>query len=302
MHDIKLIRDDPKAFDAALARRGLSPMSSSLLDIDAKRRALITDAEKALADRNAASKDVGKAKAAGDEAEFERLRALVGEKKDEIVQLEAEAKAWDDKLRDELMAIPNLPHDDVPDGADEDDNVEVRKWGEPRSFDFTPKEHYEIAAVAGLLDFETAAKLSGSRFMLLSGALARLHRALAQFMIDTHITENGLTETWTPVLVRDDALLGTGQLPKFKEDLFKVDADFWLIPTAEVTLTNIVSGQIVEEAISAAALLRLDAVLPLRGRLGGARRRRHAASAPVREGRDGVGHQARRQPSTSLSA
>ena len=248
MHDIKEIRDNPQAFDAALGRRGLSPISSSLIEIDAKRRALITDAEKALAERNAASKDVGKAKAAGDEAEFERLRALVADKKDEIARLEAEAKEWDDKLRDELMAIPNLPLPDVPDGEDEDDNVEVRKWGAPRSFDFTPKEHFEIKAVAGLLDFETAAKLSGSRFMMLSGALARLHRALAQFMIDTHIVENGLTETWTPVLVRDDALLGTGQLPKFTEDLFKVDADFWLIPTAEVTLTNIVAGEIVDEA------------------------------------------------------
>ncbi|MBX2855279.1 MAG: serine--tRNA ligase [Rhodobacteraceae bacterium] len=248
MHDIKQIRDNPAAFDAALSRRGLEPISASLLEIDAKRRALITDAESALAARNAASKDVGKAKASGDEAEFERLRALVAEKKDEIAQLEAQAKEWDEKLSAELMAIPNLPHDDIPDGADEDDNVEVRRWGDPRQFDFAPKEHYQLAAVAKLLDFETAAKLSGSRFMLLSGALARLHRALAQFMLDTHITEHSLTETWTPVLVRDAALLGTGQLPKFKEDLFKVDQDFWLIPTAEVTLTNIVAGEIIEES------------------------------------------------------
>lgn len=248
MHDIRAIRDTPEAFDAALARRGLSALSPELLEIDAKRRSLITAAEQALAERNAASKEVGKAKASGDEAEFERLRALVATKKDEIAKLEAEAKEWDEKLSDALMAIPNLPLPDVPGGADEADNVEVRRWGDPKAFDFTPKEHFELKAVENLLDFETAAKLSGSRFMLLSGALARLHRALAQFMLDTHITENGLTETWTPVLVRDEALLGTGQLPKFKEDLFKVDEEFWLIPTSEVTLTNIVAGHIVEES------------------------------------------------------
>ncbi|MEO1330000.1 MAG: serine--tRNA ligase [Pseudomonadota bacterium] len=248
MHDIKAIREDAAAFDAALARRGVAPIAAEILEIDEKRRACIAAAETALAERNAASKEVGKAKASGDEAEFERLRALVGEKKDEIARLEAEAKTWDERLTEALMGIPNLPREDAPDGADEADNVEVARWGEPPAFGFAPKEHYQLAAVERLLDFETAAKLSGARFMLLSGALARLHRALAMFMIDVQTQENGLVETWTPVLVRDDALLGTGQLPKFKEDLFKVDEDFWLIPTAEATLTNIVAGEIVEEA------------------------------------------------------
>ena len=248
MHDIRQIRAEPQAFDAALARRGVEPVSSRILEIDERRRALISAAEAALAERNAASKDVGKAKAQGDEAEFERLRALVAEKKDEIARLEAEAKEWDEKLANELMGVPNLPHDDVPDGTDENDNVEIRRWGEPRAFDFDPKEHFEIGAVAPLLDFETAAKLSGSRFMLLSGPLARLHRALAQFMLDTHVTENGLQETWTPVLVRDEMMLGTGQLPKFGEDSYQTTNGWWLVPTAEVTLTNIVAGEIVEES------------------------------------------------------
>ncbi|MCI4661773.1 MAG: serine--tRNA ligase [Neomegalonema sp.] len=247
MHDIKAIRENPAAFDAALARRGAEPQSPALLALDEQRRSLITRSEQALAERNAASKQVGKAKASGDEAEFERLRALVAQKKDEVAALEAEAKQADEALRAALMTIPNLPYDDVPDGADEDANVEIRRWGEPTRFEFTPREHYELEAVATTLDFETAAKLSGARFMLLKGSLARLHRALASFMLDTHTQQNGLTETWTPVLVKDEALLGTGQLPKFKEDLFKIEGDHWLIPTAEVTLTNIVAGQILDE-------------------------------------------------------
>lgn len=247
MHDIRAIRENPDQFDAALARRGLSPRASEILGLDQARRAKITAAETALAERNAASKAVGAAKAKGDEAEFERLRALVGEKKDEIARLEAEAKAEDEALEAILMALPNAPHDDVPDGADEAGNVEIRRWGTPRSFDFAPKEHFEIPAVAAGLDLETAAKLSGSRFMMLTGSLVRLHRALAQFMLDTHINENGLTEVWMPVLVRDQALVGTGQLPKFAEDLYKVEGGHWLIPTSEVTLTNIVAGEIVDE-------------------------------------------------------
>ncbi len=255
MHDIKLIRDNPESFDAALAKRGLSGLSASLLKIDAERRACITKAEAALAERNAASKEVGKAKAAGDEAAFERLRALVSEKKDEIAKLEALAAEWDDKLRGELMAIPNAPRDDVPEGADESANVEIRRWGAPRAFDFAPKQHFELAAATATsaaqvanMDFEAAAKLSGSRFMVLSGAMARLHRSLAQFMLETHVEKNGLTEVWTPVLVRDEALRGTGQLPKFEEDLFRTTGDHWLIPTSEVTLTNLVAGQILDEA------------------------------------------------------
>ena len=248
MHDIRLIRDNPDAFDAMLARRGLSPVSSEILAIDSARRAKITAAEEALAARNAASKDVGKAKASGDDAEFERLRTLVAEKKDEIARLEEEAKAEDDRLTEILMGLPNAPHDDVPDGADEDANVEIKRHGSPRNFAFDPKEHFEIAGVEPLLDFETAAKLSGSRFMVLKGALIRLHRALAQFMLDTHVDENGLTEVWTPVLVREEAMLGTGQLPKFAEDSYQTTNGWWLIPTSEVTLTNIPAGEIVDES------------------------------------------------------
>ncbi len=248
MHDIRAIRDNPAAFDAALARRGLPPMAEDLLSIDAARRARITEAETAKADQNAASKQVGAAKARGDEAEFERLRALVARKKADMARLEDEARIEDSRLRDALLAIPNLPHDDVPEGADEADNVELRRWGTPPSLDFTAKEHFEIPAVAPGMDFAMAAKLSGSRFVVLSGAVARLQRALAQFMVDLHTTEHGLTEVWTPVLVRDEAMLGTGQLPKFGEDSYQTTNGWWLVPTSEVTLTNIVAGEIVDEA------------------------------------------------------
>jgi len=248
MHDIRMIRDNPEAFDAALARLGLSAVSSDILAIDTARRAKITAAEEAKAAQNAASKNVGKAKASGDEAELERLRALIGAKKAEIAELEEQAKAEDVRLNELLMGLPNLPFDDVPDGADEADNVEVKRWGEPRDYNFETKEHYELGEAMGCMDFERAAKLSGSRFMVLSGALIRLHRALAQFMLDTHIDQNGLTETWTPVLVRDDAMLGTGQLPKFAEDSYQTTNGWWLIPTAEVTLTNLSAGEIIDEA------------------------------------------------------
>ncbi|MEM9975498.1 MAG: serine--tRNA ligase [Pseudomonadota bacterium] len=248
MHDIRAIREAPDAFDAAMARRGLSGVSSELLAIDGARRETIAAAEAAQAERNAASKDVGAAKARGDEAEFERLRALVAEKKDEISRLEDEVRQRDAALSNALMGLPNAPHDDVPDGAGEDDNVELRRWGTPPEFDFAPKEHFELAGAAPGLDFEMAAKLSGSRFAVMRGAVARLHRALAQFMLDIHTTENGLTETNTPVLVRDEAMLGTGQLPKFAEDSYRTTNGWWLIPTSEVTLTNTVAGTILDES------------------------------------------------------
>jgi seryl-tRNA synthetase len=247
MHDIRAIRENPAAFDAALARRGNAPVSSDILSLDTDRRACIQAAEAAQAEQNKASKLVGAAKAKGDEAEFDRLRALVSEKKIEMASLSEEAKAKDEALADMLMSIPNLPFDDTPDGADENDNVEVRRWGTPREFNFIPKEHFELAATAEGLDFETAGKISGSRFVIMSGAIARMHRALAQFMLDTHITENGLTETNTPVLVRDEAMRGTGQLPKFAEDSYQTTNGWWLIPTSEVTLTNIVSSLTVDE-------------------------------------------------------
>jgi seryl-tRNA synthetase len=246
MHDIRAIRENADAFDAAMARRGLSGVSAEVLALDEARRAKIAAAEAAQADRNAASKDVGAAKAKGDDAEFERLRALVSEKKDEIARLEEEAKAEDARLTELLLGLPNAPFDDTPDGKDEADNVEVKRWGTPREFDFEALEHYEIPGVQAGLDFETAAKLSGSRFVVMRGAVARLHRALAQFMLDTHISENGLTEVNTPVLVRDEAMQGTGQLPKFAEDSYQTTNGWWLIPTSEVTLTNTVAGEMLE--------------------------------------------------------
>ena len=248
MHDIKAIRENPAAFDAALARRGDAPVSASLLALDESRRAKILAAENAQADQNKASKKVGAAKGRGDDAEFERLRALVGEKKAEVAAMREEANALDTQLNEALAYIPNLPATDVPDGADEDDNVEVSTWGTPPTLDFTPKEHFEIAAVGGAMDFETGAKLSGSRFVVLKGAVARVHRALAQFMIDTHVDENGLTEYNTPVLVRDEAMHGTDKLPKFGEDSYQTTNGWWLVPTAEVPLTYSVSGDVLEEA------------------------------------------------------
>ena len=247
MHDIRAIRENPAAFDAALARRGLSPLSSELLALDEARRALIHAAETAQAAQNAASKDVGAAKARGDDAEFERLRALVADKKAEVARMNAEAAEKDATLRDALLRIPNLPHADVPDGKDEADNVEIRRWGTPRAFDFKPKEHFEIKGVQPGMDFATAAKLSGSRFVVLRGAVIRVHRALAQFMLDTHVEEHGLTETWTPVLVKEEAMYGTNQLPKFAEDSYQTTNGWWLVPTSEVTLTNTVAGDILEE-------------------------------------------------------
>ena len=247
MHDIRMIRETPEVFDAAMKRRGLEGQSSAILAIDASRRAKIAAAEAAQADRNAASKQVGAAKAAGDDAEFERLRTLVSAKKDEIAALETEAKTLDERLRTELMSLPNILSEDVPEGTDEEDNAEARRWGSPREFAFEPKEHFELAGVKHGMDFESAARLSGARFVVLSGAVARVHRALAQFLLDTHVDTNGLHETWTPVLVREEMMVGTGQLPKFGEDSYQTREGWWLVPTAEVTLTNLVNDQIVQE-------------------------------------------------------
>ncbi len=248
MHDIRAIRDNPEGFDAALKRRGLPGMSAELLAVDGARRTKILAAETAQAAQNAASKDAGAAKAAGSTAEFERLRALVGEKKAEIARLTDEAALEDARLRDMLMRIPNLPMADVPVGTDETGNVEIRRWGTARSFAFPPKEHFEIAGAKPGMDFATAAKLSGTRFVVLKGAVARLQRALAQFMLDVHTSEHGLTETWTPVLVKDDAMEGTDKLPKFAEDSYRTTNGWWLIPTSEVTLTYSVAGDILDEA------------------------------------------------------
>lgn len=247
MHDIRAIRENPAAFDAALSRRGTEGLSSSLLAIDEERRAAIHAAETAQAEQNRASKEVGKAKASGDEAEFERLRALVSAKKAEVAEMQAKAKELDEKLTHELAVIPNLPAADVPDGADEDDNVEIRRWGTQPEFDFTPVEHFEIAGVKASMDFEVAAKISGARFVMLKGAVARIHRALAQFMIDTHVDENELTEMNSPVLVRDEAMYGTDKLPKFGEDSYQTTNGWWLVPTSEVPLTYTAAGEVLEE-------------------------------------------------------
>lgn len=245
MHDIRAIRDNPTAFDAALARRGVSAVSSSLLEIDSRRRAAILAAETAQAEQNKASKSVGAAKASGDEAEFERLRALVAAKKAEVAEMNAKAKEIDAELEAQLMGIENLALEDVPEGEDEAGNVEVHRWGSPRQINGA-REHFDLPGVAAGMDFETAAKLSGSRFVLLRGAVARLHRALAQFMLDVHIDEHGLSEVNTPVLVRDAAMVGTGQLPKFAEDSYQTTNGWWLIPTSEVTLTNTVASETVD--------------------------------------------------------
>ena len=249
MHDIKAIRENPDAFDAAMARRGLSNVSSEVLALDASRRAKIAASEDAKAEQNKASKEVGAAKARGDEAEFERLRALVAEKKAEIARLNEEAKDEDARLTDMLARIPNAPADDVPEGKDEGDNVEVKRWGDVPSYDFDPKEHYDLASVVKAMDFETGAKISGARFVVLMGAVARIHRALAQFMLDTHVDENGLTEVNTPVIVRDEAMYGTDKLPKFGEDSYQTTNGWWLIPTSEVPLTYSVAGDILDEAV-----------------------------------------------------
>ena len=248
MHDIRAIRENPAAFDAALARRKLPPASEAILRLDETRRALIHASESAQAEQNKASKEVGAAKARGDEAEFERLRALVAEKKADVARMNAEAAEQDAALTAALEVIPNLPLDQVPDGADENENVEVRRWGTPREFDFKPVEHFEIAGVAKGLDLAMGAKLSGARFMVLKGGVARIHRALAQFMIDTHTTEHGLTECWTPVLVKPEAMYGTGNLPKFTEDSYETTNGWWLIPTSEVTLTNFAAGEVMDGA------------------------------------------------------
>ena len=248
MHDIRAIRENPDAFEQALNRRGLHGLTSQILSLDSARRARISAAETAQAEQNRASKEVGAAKAKGDEAEFERLRVLVAEKKADIARMQSEATDLDAQLRDLLLGIPNLPLESVPEGRDEEDNVELRRWGSPRALDFAPVEHFEIAGVRPGMDFETGAKLSGSRFVVLKGGVARIHRALAQFMLDLHIDRHGLQETWTPVLVLEEMMLGTGQLPKFGEDSYKTREGYWLIPTSEVTLTNTVNGDLVDQS------------------------------------------------------
>ena len=245
MHDLRLIREAPDRFDQGLARRGLEPMAEQVLDLDSRRRAAQTALQEMLTRRNSVSKQVGEAKRNGEDAAalIEEVQNL----KDGIAENEASEKTLDSKLVEILEGLPNLPAVDVPDGDSEDDNREVRVHGIQPAFDFTPKEHFDIGEALGLMDFGAAAHLSGARFVVLRGALARLERALASFMLDLHTQEHGFTETVTPVLVREEALYGTGQLPKFAEDLYRTTDDYWLIPTAEVTLTNLAADGILDE-------------------------------------------------------
>jgi seryl-tRNA synthetase len=247
MHDIKSIRDNPQAFDAALKRRGLAPLSASLLAIDERRRAAILASEQAQARRNSASKEIGDAKKAKDEARAAKLMAEVAELKTTMPELEAAVKAADDELSEELAAIPNLPLDEVPEGADEHGNVQRHVFGAMRNYAFKPKPHFDLGEAMGFMDFEAAAKLSGARFVVMKKGLARLERAIGQFMLDLHTNEHGYAEINPPLMVRDEAMFGTAQLPKFREDQFPVGDGYWLIPTAEVPLTNLVRESILDE-------------------------------------------------------
>jgi seryl-tRNA synthetase len=280
MHDIKSIRDNPQAFDAALTRRGLEPMSALLLAIDEKRRTAILASEQAQARRNSASKEIGDAKKAKDDVRAAKLMAEVADLKTTMPELEAAAKVADEELARELAAIPNLPLDEVPDGVDEHGNVQRHVFGKIRNYAFNPKPHDDLGGALGFMDFEAATKLSGARFVVLKKGLARLERAIGQFMLDQHTNEHGYTEINPPLLVRDDVMFGTGQLPKFEDDQFlatrstalreaandpnvelvtvpnddpakldmlKLLTKYWLIPTAEVPLTNLVRESILDE-------------------------------------------------------
>jgi seryl-tRNA synthetase len=248
MHDIKWIRENIEIFDKGRASRGLKALGQELLALDDARRAAIAKLQTAQERRNAVSKEIGVALREKDHVRAEELKDEVARLKNDFPALEQAEREASKKLDDALAEIPNTPLESVPFGHDESENVEALRWGKPREFDFTPKEHFEIGESLGLMDFETAAKISGARFVVNKGALARLERALAQFMLDLHTGEHGYQEVNPPLLVRDDAMFGTAQLPKFREDQFSVSADFWLIPTAEVPLTNLVRESILDEA------------------------------------------------------
>ena len=250
MHDIRLIRDEQESFAAGLARRGVEAAASVAEDLvvrDRELRALLTRLQEAQARRNEASRQIGQAKAQKDEARAIALLAEVAGLKDEIQEGERREAVLKSELEARLAALPNLPASDVPDGLDESGNIEVvtRRWGEPPGMN-APREHFELGEALGMMDFERAVKVSGARFVYLKGMLARLERALGNFMIDLHTTEFGYTEVSPPLLVRDEAVFGTGQLPKFEEDLFRTTSGHWLISTAEISLTNYAHGEILE--------------------------------------------------------
>ena len=247
MLDIKWIRDNAAALDAALAKRGASPLAQSLVELDEKRRSVIQKAQDMQSRRNAASKEIGAAMAAKNSALADKLKAEVSAIKDQLPAAEEEERQVTAELNDALSRLPNIPFDDVPVGSDETGNVEKHKWGNKPGWNHKAVEHYEIGEALGYMDFEAAAKIAGSRFTILKGQLARLERALGQFMLDVHTGEHGYTEVHAPLLVRDDAMFGTGQLPKFSEDLFRTTDGRWLIPTAEVSLTNLVREDILDQ-------------------------------------------------------
>jgi len=247
MHDLRWIRENPEAFDRGLARRGLEALSTGILAADEKRRQVLTDLQELQSTRNDASKSIGKAKASGDEAAANDIIDKVAALKAQIQSSEDEARGLDEDLNAWLAGIPNIPLDDVPDGADETDNQVHHAHGEPREINFAPREHFEIGEALGLMDFEVAARMSGARFVVLKGALARMEHALASLMLDIHTQDNGYTQISPPLLVRDEAMFGTAQLPKFRDDQFETSSGHWLVPTAEVPLTNLVREQILDD-------------------------------------------------------
>ena len=246
MHDIKTIRDNPQGFDQGLAKRGLPPQAKDLLALDDTRRELIGKLQALQERRNAASKEIGQAMGKGDKAKADELKAEVSRIKDGMPKEEEALKAAEAALHNTLAAIPNIPADDVPVGPDETANVEIRRIGRPKGLN-NARQHFEIGEALGLMDFETAAKISGARFVVLKGALARLERALGTFMVDLHTREHGYTEVAPPLIVRDETMFGTAQLPKFIDDQFHTTDGRWLIPTAEVSLTNLVRESVREE-------------------------------------------------------
>ncbi len=250
MIDIKLLRENPEFVKERLKTRDLSlaVLVDEVLDVDKERRLLIAEVEKLKAEKNKLSKEIGRLFKEGKKEEAEKLKQQVQAKNEKIEKLEKELKKIEEKFNKLLLSIPNLPHESVPIGEDESQNVEIRKWGEPRKFDFEPLPHWEIGEKLGILDFERGAKLAGSRFTVMFEKAARLERALINFMLDIHTKEHGYTEVWTPVLVKPEILIGTGQLPKFEEDLYKVcDENLYLLPTAEVSLTNLHANEILKE-------------------------------------------------------
>lgn len=245
MHDIKFIRQTPEAFDAAMKRRGFEPQSPKILELDEKRRAVQTELQAAQSTRNEKSKEIGQIKAKGGDAAA--LMDDVNALKDRMAELEEQERTLGDALNDILISLPNMQDPTIPDGADENDNVEIRKVGEPKKNNSLAKDHTDIGEALGMMDFERAAKMSGARFVIMRAGLARLERALAQFMLDTHTGEHGYTEVSPPIMVNDKTMFGTGQLPKFKDDQFQTTRGDWIIPTAEVPLTNLVADEILDD-------------------------------------------------------